>query len=60
MIRYIIWEAFYGDGKSGDYLTYLGLNVIHEDIDFFESDEGDIIVSNSPFSKKKEVFTRLK
>ena len=56
----IIWEAFYGDGKSGDYLTQLGLNVIHEQIDFFENDVGDIIVSNPPFTKKKEVFTRLK
>ena len=56
----IIWEAFYGDGKSGDYLTQLGFNVIHEQIDFFENDVGDIIVSNPPFTKKKEVFTRLK
>ena len=56
----IIWEAFYGDGMSGDYLTQLGFNVIHEQIDFFENDEGDIIVSNPPFTKKKEVFTRLK
>ena len=56
----IIWEAFYGDGKSGDYLTQLGLNVIHEQIDFFENNMGDIIVSNPPFTKKKEVFTRLK
>ena len=38
----------------------MGLNVIHEEIDFFENDKGDIIVSNPPFSKKKEVFTRLK
>ena len=56
----IIWEAFYGDGKSGDYLTQLGFNVIHEQIDFFENDVGDIIVSNPRFTKKKEVFTRLK
>jgi hypothetical protein len=25
----IIWEPFYGDGKSGDYLKELGFNVIH-------------------------------
>ena len=56
----VIWEAFYGDGKSGDYLTQLGFNVIHEEIYFFENDKGDIILSNPPFSKKKEVFTRLK
>lgn len=56
----VIWEAFYGDGKSGEYLTELGFNVIHEPIDFFESNEGDIIVSNPPFSKSKEVINRLK
>jgi hypothetical protein len=56
----VIWEAFYGDGKSGDYLRELGFNVIHEQIDFFENDLGEIIVSNPPFSKSKEVITRLK
>ena len=34
----IIWEAFYGDGLSGNHLTKLGFNVIHEEIDFFEND----------------------
>jgi len=56
----IIWEAFYGDGESGEFMKQLGLNVIHEPIDFFENDLGDILISNPPFSKKKEVFTRLK
>jgi len=55
----IIWEAFYGNGKSGDYLKEMGFNTIHEEIDFFENDEGDILVSNPPFSKSKEVLTRL-
>ena len=55
-----IWEAFYGDGESGKYLTELGFNVIHEPIDFFTNDRGDMIVTNPPFSKKKEVLTRLK
>ena len=56
----IIWEAFYGDGKSGNYLKELGFNVIHEPFDFFENDVGEIIVSNPPFSKSKEVIKRLK
>lgn len=56
----ILWEAFYGDGKSGDYLKEMGFDVIHDDIDFFENNLGDIIVSNPPFSKSKEVFKRLK
>ena len=55
----IIWEAFYGDGKSGTYLQELGFNVIHEPIDFFEEDKGEIIVSNPPFSRSKEVMDRL-
>lgn len=54
-----IWEAFYGDGESGRYLTELGFDVIHEPVDFFENDLGEVIVSNPPFSKSKEVMKRL-
>ena len=56
----VIWEAFYGDGQSGQHLRDLGFPVIHEEIDFFTSDLGDVIVSNPPFSKSKEVLMRLK
>jgi len=56
----IIWEAFMGDGKSGEYLKELGYNVIHNDNDFFLSNEGDVLVSNPPFSKSKEIMYRLK
>ena len=56
----VIWEPFYGDGTSGDYLRELGFEVIHQDIDFFENDLGDIIVSNPPFSQSKAVMNRLK
>jgi hypothetical protein len=57
----VIWEAFYGDGKSGEYLRELGCKeVIHEPIDFFEENKGEVIISNPPYSKKKEIFTRLK
>jgi len=56
----VIWEAFYGDGASGKYLSELGFNVIHEQIDFFEENRGDIVVSNPPFSLAKEVLGRLK
>lgn len=55
-----IWEAFYGDGTSGKYLEELGLKVIHEKIDFFENNKGDIIVSNPPFSKRNLIIPRLK
>ena len=56
----VIWECFMGDGKSGQYLEELGFDVIANDNDFFQSDEGDIVVSNPPFSKAKDVITRLK
>lgn len=56
----VIWEAFYGDGKSGEYLSSLGFNVIHKEIDFFTHNEGDIIVSNPPFSQYKNILKRLK
>jgi len=56
----VIWEAFYGDGESGKHLKELGFNVIHEEIDFYDNDEGEIIVSNPPFSQSKEVIKRLK
>jgi len=56
-----IWEAFYGDGNSGKYLTELGFDVINEDRDFFKDppDEWDICVSNPPFSKSKEVMKKF-
>lgn len=55
-----IWECFYGDGRSGQYMKSIGLDIIHEPIDFFKNNLGDIIISNPPFQFKKEVFTRLK
>ena len=57
-----IWECFYGDGLSGKDLEELLPNnkIIHKQIDFFKNNLGNIIISNPPFSKKKEVFTRLK
>ena len=56
----VIWEPFYADGVSGTYLKELGLNVIHEPIDFFDNNLGEVLVSNLPFSIKKECYIRLK
>jgi hypothetical protein len=56
----IIWEPFYGDGKSGEYLREMGFDVIHEDLDFFEHDKGQVVVSNPPFTLAKDILTRLK
>ena len=57
----VIWECFYSErSKSAQYLRELGFEVIYKPVDFFEENLGDILVSNPPFSKKKEVFARLK
>ena len=56
----VIWEAFYGDGTSKNSLNKLGCtNVIHKDIDFFEHNLGEVIISNPPFTLKKKVLYRL-
>jgi len=56
----ILWEAFYCDGTSGKHLQELGFDVIHENIDFFTTSNGGVIVSNPPFSKTKQILTRLR
>ena len=62
----IVWEAFYGNGKSGNILSDVGCTVIQSDVDFFSEENTkiintcDVIVSNIPFSIKKNVLTRLK
>jgi hypothetical protein len=56
----VIWEPFYGDGKSGEFLKELGFQVIHEPSDFFQNNKGDIVVSNPPFSKAEKILQRLK
>ena len=55
----VIYEPFYGDGASGKYLTELGFDVIHEPVDFFENNLGEIIVSNPPYSDCKNIMNRL-
>ena len=55
----IIWEAFYCNGTSGEHLRKLGFETIHEDIDFFQHNVGDIIVSNPPYSIVSQVLKRL-
>jgi hypothetical protein len=55
-----LWEAFYGDGTSGDHLTALGFDAIHEDVDFFSHDLGECVVTNPPFSELPRVLARLR
>ena len=57
----VIWEPFFGDGQSGEHLRELGCKeVIHENIDFYENDRGEVTVSNPPFSDTKRIILRLK
>lgn len=56
----VIWDPFYCEGTSGKILKELGFKVEHQDEDFFLNNRGDIVVSNPPYSIKKEVITRLK
>lgn len=61
----IVWEAFYGNGNSGTILSSLGCTVLQSDVDFFDDnqhiiDKMDMIISNIPFSKKKQILARLK
>ena len=56
----VLWEPFYGDGASGAHLRELGFTVVHQPLeDFFACEHGDIVVSNPPFSLKRQVLERL-
>jgi len=59
----VIWEAFCNkeeaSRKSAEFLKHLGFNVICNGEDFFNNNYGDIVVSNCPYSRKKEVIERL-
>jgi len=55
-----IYEPFYCDGLSGQYLAELGYDVIHEDTDFFKNTfDYDIIVSNPSFSNLPDILDKL-
>jgi len=58
----VIWECFYSNGKSGEYLTELGFNVEHHKIDFFEDPpfDYDLLVENPPYTSKSRTFKRLR
>tara|TARA_R110000822_G_scaffold78584_3_gene188287 strand:- start:1217 stop:1699 length:483 start_codon:yes stop_codon:yes gene_type:complete len=57
---YIINDPFYFNGLVQSNWRQIGRDIIHEDKDFFTSThEGDIFVSNPPFSNLKEIFIKL-
>ena len=59
----VIWEAFRNESESScasaENLRKLGFQVENPLCDFFDNDYGDILISNPPFNKKKEVMERL-
>jgi len=56
-----IWSPFYCDGKQKEYFSDMGYDIIHEDKDFFSyTPDYDIVIDNPPFSKKKQIFEKLK
>ena len=56
----VIWSPFYCDGKQKEYFAEMGIDIIHKDKDFFSYvPEYDIVIDNPPFSKKKEVLSKL-
>lgn len=56
----VLWEAFYGNGQSMQYLQELGYTVEGgEDEDFFQHNKGDIIVSNPPFTIIPTILERI-
>jgi len=61
----IIYEPFYGVGQSVTYLKELGYEIRYKDADFFtdeilQPEEYDIIITNPPFTLKKETLKRLR
>jgi len=57
----VIWSPFYCDGKQKEYFKDMGFDILHEDKDFFSyTPEYDIMIDNPPFSKKKDILTRIK
>jgi len=67
--RHVLWEPFKGTGRSTDYMRKKGFEVTNGDnSDFFQqtlprpssSSKEIILVSNPPFSKKREILEHLK
>lgn len=61
----LVWEPFYSNGESGNILSDLGCNVVQGKSDFFNVSKAliekiDLIVTNVPFSIKKEILQKLK
>jgi hypothetical protein len=55
----VLWDPFYCKGLSGKLFQEMGFNIIHKNEDFFKVNYGEFIITNPPFSIKKQVLQRL-
>lgn len=56
-----IWSPFFCDGKQKEYFKGMGIDIIHEDRDFFKwNPTCDLLIDNPPFSKLRIICERLK
>jgi len=55
----IMGTFFSVNSKSPIYLRELGLDTVSENVDFFKTNLGNIIVTNPPYSKMKPIMERL-
>tara|TARA_R110000803_G_scaffold52918_2_gene108756 strand:- start:197 stop:673 length:477 start_codon:yes stop_codon:yes gene_type:complete len=57
----IIWSPFYSNGTQKEIFKKMGVNILHEDKDFFEyTPTYDLLIDNPPFSKIKAICLKLK
>lgn len=56
-----IWDPFYSEGLAGKILSNQGYTVEHDNKDFFTKKKAtcDVIITNPPYSIKKEIFKRI-
>jgi len=57
----LLWDPFYCDGRASVYWEDLGWEIYHELEDIFDVQEpnGQIVVTNPPFSKLENVLPKL-
>ena len=57
----VVWEAFSnGKYEAVEYLKSICKEVKSNTGDFFKNNEGDVVITNPPFSVKRDVLIRLK
>lgn len=55
----LISMPFFGDGSCATHLREMGLDVYHEQEDFFQHDRGELVIDNPPYEFKKKIIETL-